>query len=153
MNAREAMGHAIGGGKLTRLGWPMGYFVHFDNTGKLVDSSGYVYGFPINYKWEIYHEPPKEYTFLELFDVLKGDEYAHQIGVGTYVFIKSAASLQQVSLDHGFCTFTYDNQFEKSQFTGKYIIKKKPSPPVKEKEGCTCLGVPRCNYCISQDGF
>lgn len=136
MNAREAMSHAAGGGKLSCKGWPKSYFVHFNSNGRLVDSDGDLYNFPINANnWEVYQEPPKGFTFLELFDVLKEDEYAETIEPNGIAFlITIGRELKQV-LGHTLGKMYGDNQFNKSQFVQKYIIKKKPSQPVKEKEG------------------
>lgn len=131
MNAKEAMDHAIGGGKLACKGWPKSYFVHFSESGRLVDSDGDLYNFPINVgNWEAYQEPPKEYTFLELFDVLKEDEYA-TFEDWPYAFTKSNSGLicKHPSGKIAFYSIT------KMEVEAKYIIKKKPSQPVKEKEG------------------
>lgn len=37
---------------------------------------------------------------------------------------------------------------ELAEYIKKLEDKEKPSQPVKEKEGCTCKGVPMCNYCV-----
>lgn len=142
MNAREAMIYAARDGlKVRKVDWPKGVFVQFMEDGSIKGHPlGYGNVFSLEEEWEIYQEPPKEYTFLELFDVLKEDEYATFDG-WRFVFVKGHDGLSCEDPSGEIAGF----HIARREIEAKYIIKKKPSQPVKEKEGfskCRCGNFP-----------
>lgn len=125
LTAKEAMKLALEGAKVRKSGWCKWDYVYFNQRGDLVNQNGDTFEFCAFGKWEIFKEPVKEYKFIELFDVLKDEEYA--LGKNGAFVIKEEEFLKFVSRD--LMEFSGCELVSRGDIETAYIILKKGDSP------------------------